>query len=464
MLTLVSWCQCKNTSTTKSAAWKSLTIWNLYDDNKIFNWQIQEFKTKYPWLEINYKKFSNPDLYYDLLVNELAEWNGPDIFTVSNKDLFRHIWKMLPLPVGKTTSPMNPQIFKDTFLDVCSNDLIKDNNVYWIPLYVDTMALYYNKQILWDHFTKWKPEDNWEWLRKQVEAMSKKDNSIEGFRLSWIALWRSDNIERATDILYLLMLQNQTDFYNPTNKKAIFADNQPKHLSWWDINPWKYSLDFYTSFAKPSYKNFSWSDRMTAQYKENSEVYPFISWKTAMIFGYSYLYEDIKSKIKQMKSDNQETIKIDDVWIIETPQIESFSTSSKRDALANYNPFFVSKTSKNPNLAWDFLIFLSSKRSLQDYYEKTNKPSSRQDLLDDQKVEPIYWTFARQATYSKTYPDLIINNNQYTYVFSDMISSINKNKNSSEQALIFGQQQVQCLIDQYYKKTDMYDVNCINMN
>jgi len=50
----------------------------------------------------------------------------------------------------------------------------------------------------------------------------------------------------------------------------------------------------------------------------------------------------------------------------------------------------VSRNSKNPSLAWDFLIHLSSKQSLIDYNEKTNKPSSRIDLLDDQKLDPIY--------------------------------------------------------------------------
>lgn len=459
---LLTWCLKKDSSNENKEPIK-IVIWNLFDDTDVLAGQIQAFKSKNPKLEIEYKKFNDPVFYEEILINELAEWNWPDIFTIKNTGLEKHKWKIEPLKVWFTDLAMNEQIYRETFLPVVSNDLIKDWNIYWVSLYADTLALYYNKSFFKDHFTTWKPSDTWSWLTKQVEQLTRKDNSIERFSLAWISMWRSDNIIRAVDILYLIMMQYWAEFYEKDTNKITFSDTQWKLLTNSDSNlPSKTALNFYTSFWKASYKNYSWNQLITSRSEEKNEIYPFVAWKTAMIFWYSYLYDDIVSKISQLKNLWKDTISKWDIAIAEVPQIEAFSDSWKRDSLASYYPLVVSKNSKNPKEAWDFLLYLTSKESLVDYYEKTSKPSSRIDLIEEQKLEPLYWVFARQAAYAKTYPNIVLDDEKYKTIFNAIIDVTVKSKQEAQEALVEWQRIIQCLLDVEIKKEKMLWVNCMD--
>ena len=435
---------------------KELTIWNLFDDTAVFEWQIQSFSSLYPWTKINYKKFSEIDFYEWLLLDQLAEWKWPDIFVIKNTDLKKWKWKLEPLFVWWTTKPMNIQIYNETFLPVVWKDLIDEWKIYWMSPYIDTLALYYNKWYFEDNFASWKPASTWNKLTKQVEQLTRSNNSIEKFALSWIAMWRSDNISRASDILYLLMMQYWTEFYNEKIWKAVFADIQwNRNISWDSQKPWEKALTLYTSFWKPLFKNYSWNKEITSRYSEKSEIYPFIYWKTAAIFWYSYLKKDLEKIISQIRSKWDETISKNDIWIIETPQVWDFSETWRRDSLVSYFPFVVSKNTKNPKLAWDFLIYLSSKESSLDYFEKTNKISSRLDLIEDQKLEKTYWVFARSASYWKSYPKFVIDSKKYDIIFKEAIQKINSNKSKPSTAISESQRKIQCLIDKE-KKWDIY--------
>ena len=219
---------------------KELTIWNLFDESSIFEWQIQSFSSLYPWVKINYKMFSDKDFYDWLLLDQLAEWKWPDIFVIKNTDLDKWKWKLEPLYVWWTDKPMNVQIYNETFLPVVWKNLIRDWKIYWMTPAIDTLALYYNKWYFEDNFASWKPAKTWNKLTKQVEQLTRSDNSIEKFKLSGIAMWRSDNIVRSCDILYLLMMQYWTQFYDEKIWKAIFADIQwNRNVSWESKKPWE---------------------------------------------------------------------------------------------------------------------------------------------------------------------------------------------------------------------------------
>lgn len=440
-----------------------IVIWNLFDNSDVFKGQLQAFRSTNSNVVVEYKKFNDPAFYEETLINELAEWNWPDIFTLKNTSIKKHKLKIEPLKIWHTNIAMSEQIYRETFLPVVSDDMIFDSKIYWVSLYTDSLALYFNKKFFKDNFTKWKPETTWAKLTKQVEKLTRKNNSIERFWLSWIAMWRSDNIVRAVDILYLLMLQYWTQFFDEENKRIIFADTQWKIKWTWESNlPAKTALNLYTSFWKSSYKNYSWNQLITSRYSEKNEMYPFITGKTAMIFWYSYLYEDMVSSISQFRSSWKDTISKADIWIAEIPQIQNYSETWKRDSLASYYPLVVSKNSKHPKEAWDLLLYLSSKESLTDYHEKTNKPSSRIDLIEDQKLEKIFWVFARQATYSKSYPPNVLDDKKYEIIFKKIIDVVVKSIKKPQKALSEWQWIIDCLSNKQIKKEKMLWVNCMN--
>jgi hypothetical protein len=63
-----------------------------------------------------------------------------------------------------------------------------------------------------------------------------------------------------------------------------------------------------------------------------------------------------------------------------------------------------------------------SKENAKYYHEKTNRPTARRDLIDDQKQEPIYGIFASQSGFAKSY--LIYDEQKYSSFFAEAISSV----------------------------------------
>ena len=466
---IFSSCRLKNPETETTIKTKQekieLTFWNLFDDSEVFRGQIQAYQSKHPHIKIKYKKFTDIQEYEQLLINEIAEGEGPDIFTIKNSWIKKHQKKITPLPIGKTAAPLNPQIFADTFFHVATKDLVIEQQIYGIPLYIDTLALYYNKQIFRDNITNTDtPGSTWPEIKKQVSVITKENNSIERFALSGIAMGRSQNILRAQDIFYSLMLEHEVDIFNTAQNRSIVANqkgvNEETNKPFF---PFLESLKLYSSFGNSKYKNYSWNELITAFAPELKEIDLFLKGKVAMIFGYSYLYEDLLSIRQQLQKQSHSVIKTEDIGITEFPQIKSFQETGKRDSLAIYFPITVSRNSKHALEAWNFIQYLSSKEALQDYHEKTKKLSSRKDLIDEQIIEPIYGVFAKQVSYAKSFPKKFpINANFLDQVFGLAIENAVKNKLTLEKITQKAQERINCQLEKSKKRGEV-DINCLDI-
>lgn len=403
-----------------------LVYYKLFDDEDVMRPLIQQYQAEHPNVSIRYRKFTDPVAYEQLIVNELAEGEGPDIFSVPNT------WF---LPNSKKTAPLSPETFspkqfEETFVSVASKDLVlrdprdSQTKVFGIPLTVDTLAVYYNKAAYEDKIpSRGRPPETWEELKDDVFQLSKKDNSFERFEVAGIAMGRADNILRATDILYLLMLQYKTTFYNSNISKAEFSKQQSSTAGGLNLNPATEALKLYTSFSLPANKNYSWNTYLADSKSPNKELETFARGKVVMIFGYSYLYEQLDAVIKDLQAKGVNTIDPKNIRIASVPQVINPKTSTeKRDAYAHYYAETVSRTSQHADVAWDFLLFLSSQENLKYYNQKTHNPTSRRDMIEDQKKDPIYGVFAEQIGYAESFP--MYDSQEYNTIFSKAIESV----------------------------------------
>lgn len=403
-----------------------LVFYSLFDNEDVYAPLIQQYTAKHPNITIKYRKFTDPVEYMNLIINELAEGQGPDIFSAPDYWFLRNVRKISPLPAAA----FSPKQFADTFVSVANDDLVLQDpadgqdKVFGIPLSVDTLALYYNKGSYNDKIpSPGRPAATWEGLKDDVFKLSKTDNSFERFQVSGISMGRSDNIARAVDILYMLLLQYKTRFYNSTLSQTAFVNQQTTNASGLLINPAAEALRLYTSFALPSNKNYSWNSYLASADSPVKEMETFAKGKVVMIFGYSYLYEQLKAEIKDLKDKGVQTIDPSDIRISAVPQVNDPATSTeKRVAYANYFAQTVARTSQHPAEAWDFLLFLSSKDNLQYYNSKTFKPTSRRDMIDDQMKDPIYGVFAEQTGYAQSLP--VYDFDRYNSIFSQAIDGV----------------------------------------
>ncbi len=392
-----------------------LVYYKLFDEEAVFAPIIQDYIAQNPNVKISYRKFVDPVEYENLIINELAEGEGPDIFSVPNTWLDKNFKKVIPADPALISA----QSFRDVFVSVAAQDLVRQppgqeqEFVYGIPLTVDTLALYYNK----DHFEdkipeRGKPAVTWEGIKEDVFKLTKQDASFERFEVAGIAMGRHDNITRAIDILYLMLLQQNIDFYDD-NGRAIFADNSKSHDA----------LDLFTSFALPANKNYSWNQFLADPNSAEKEIATFARGKVSMAVGYSFMYQQINDNIASLKQKGLDTIDPSAIRVAPIPQLTDPAVSNqKRDTFAHYQVEVVGRNSKHAAEAWKFLRFLASKENITQYSEKTKKPTSRRDMIEEQKDDPIYGVFVDQIGFAESLP--ILDPNGYNQAFTDAIEAV----------------------------------------
>ena len=217
-------------------------------------------------------------------------------------------------------------------------------------------------------------------FQQTVKKLTKQDSQGNIIQ-SGVALGGSTNIERFSDILSVLMMQNGATMMNDSG--AVLFNTIPQSMADSDYNPGFMALNFYTDFANPVKEVYSWNNTM-----ENS-INAFASGKVAMILGYSYHLETIESLAPKLN-----------FFVSPLPQIEG---SAAPINFANYWVEVVSKKSKYVNEAWDFVQFLASADQVSSYLKKTNKPAALRSLIAKQKDDETIGIFANQAFTAKSW-------------------------------------------------------------
>ncbi len=393
----------------------TLTFYGLFDNEDLYAPIIKAFETENKTVSIIYKKFTDPESYLTLIVNELAEGKGPDIFMLHNTWFPDNYKKLKASP----STIVTPETFRTAFVQVAADDMIipDANNVeqvYGAPIYVDTLALYYNQDQLNDAVPeRGKPASTWDGIVSDVTKLNKQDNSYERFKRSGIAMGRSDNILRSFDILMLLFLQNKVNFYTSDLRNVDF-ENDTNAVT---------ALDLYSSFGLPSKSNYSWNKYISDADSSEKEITTFAKGKVSMIFGYSYTYEDILNEISRLKALGEETIDVNSIQIQEVPQMfEPSASAETRKTYASYFAPVVARTSANSDMAWKFIATMVSETNQIYLNENTHRPSGRRSLIASQSEDPIYGAFADQVGYAQSIP--MYNFYKYKTVFLNAISEI----------------------------------------
>jgi multiple sugar transport system substrate-binding protein len=349
-----------------------LIWWKTFETSE----NLQDLVNEYQQLHKNVKiTFVKKDIagFEKELIESLAAGNGPDIFSIHNDWLPKHADKISAMP----TSMMSIKQFKDAFVDVAFADFVKEDKIYSLPLSVDVLAMYYNKDLL-NSASIYEVPKTWPDLVKIVSKLTTQTRPGV-FDRSAVAMGTGGNINRAVDILTLLMLQNGTEFYNSDLRSCTIGDNADGQANY---NPGVSALEFYTQFANPAKTVYNWNSK-----SENS-IDAFTQGKLAFMFGYAYLIPTIKAKAPNLNWD-----------LAPVPQP---AEDVLKVNIANYWGESVSRNAKYPALAWDFLNFATQKQNLQKYYAKHNLPSSRKDILATQAQDTEIGVFADNALTAKS--------------------------------------------------------------
>lgn len=406
----------------------NLVYYKLYESDQSLNPIFKEFQKQYPHINIIYKNFTDPTVYYDTILNEIAEGRGPDIMSVHNTWVLPNVGKLTAAP----TSLVSPDDYRSIFVKQAASDNIASIDgqeyVFGIPFSTDNLALYYNQKQFEQVLPEFgKPANTWNTLIPQINRLSivEDDNSI---RKSGLALGRGQNILRSHDIFYNFLLQTNQSLYNSSFTSANLT--QSKEI--------QDSLDFITSFTDPTSQNYSWDNQISDPNSAEKELASFIQGDTTMVIGYSYLYKELVNLIDTYQRKGIETIDPSDIKISTLPQVDTENPV----VYSNYFTEVVSRNSQHPVEAWTLIGFMSSKQNLTNYYNQNFKPTSRRDLIPTQSTNRIYKPFIDQIGYTSSFP--IFDEEKQKQIIKNLIDTYNQS--SPTQSLQEANNQINNLI------------------
>src|SRR3989338_1807882 len=167
---LTSGAICRNSGQQPDAF--TLTYWTVYTDSANITAVVDAFQAKYPYIDIEVKTFRLEE-YEDKLIEGWAEGDGPDIFSLPNSHIGAFTDLILPIPAALSMTSVTTQeslgrketvIEKESirgisapqvnslFPQVVYDDVVKADvdgaQVYGLPITLDTLVLYYNKDLL----------------------------------------------------------------------------------------------------------------------------------------------------------------------------------------------------------------------------------------------------------------------------------------------------------------------------
>lgn len=395
----------------------TLTIWKPFVESDKMNTIISAYKKQKPNVTIEYTK-KNIENYEEELKDALASGQGPDIFSINNSWLPQYLNKVEPAPEKLYTL----KEYRDAFVDVVSNDFVRDNKIYGTALWVDSLGLYYNKDLLGTAGIATPPK-TWDELARDARMITSQ-NEDGYFDRSGVAIGTSSNVNRSVDIVYLMMLQAGVIPWSSDGRSPRFAGSIQRAGQ--SVNPGAEALEFYTSFANPSTANYNWN------LESDYSVDAFANGRAGFLYGYSYTRSQIDSKNPNLNYD-----------VAPVPQ---YDPGQPNVNFASYFGEVVSKQSEQKEAAWDFLKFATSKKTLDAYYAKDKQPSSRRDLIELQTQDLEIGVFAHANLTAKSF--FKYNEPKFDAIFEDLIDNILLGGQSITSALSKAQSQANNLVQQ----------------
>lgn len=329
----------KSKKTPTSSGPVSLTYWGLFEPNSVFQQVIADYETANPSVKIGYQQQSGLKEYRDRLTNAIGKEGGPDIFRIhlSWVPMFTDNLSVIPSSIYSTSD------FEKDYYPSAISALKTPKGLVGLPVYFDSLALFYNEDLF--RAAGQNPPSTWEDLIKTACTLTVRDQTTGRIKTGGVALGSPANVDHWSDILGLMLLQNDAD-------PAI-----PDACNDQGVCPGKDALTFFTSFIKNSacrnsegaFLGSSWSDLLP------TSTYAFATSQVAMYFAPSWRVFDLKNLNPNLNFK-----------IVPVPQL----TNEVKDkvAWATYWVESVSGNSTNPTEAWKFLKYLSSREVLEKLY------------------------------------------------------------------------------------------------
>lgn len=310
-------------------------------------------------VRINYEQLDKYN-YQTILLDRQLNKKSPNIFMIFNSWLPRYQQRVVEMP----ESYMTMDQFDRHFPEVAKNDLTLDGKIYSLPMYIDTLGLYYNRDILYNSGYA-TPPATWKQFAEYVEKLT-KEKGDGTFERMGAAIGGSDIVNRSQDIVMLMVMQNNVNAEKSRNPISFRTPEAQR------------AVKFYTDFADPSNRVYTWN------YDDRTySIDAFTQGRAAMSINYSYEIANLDSKtggtlkyatapIPQQYEDRK--INYASYW---APVVAKDADCVKESGV----------TVSCSDIAWDFVSFAAQAQNARFYLEATGRPAANLILASEQAGE-----------------------------------------------------------------------------
>jgi len=316
-----------------------LIYWGLWEPSAVMQPLIDEYESAHEGVTILYSQqtYTNYEsrLYTRLQQATTSSEPAPDIFRIHNTWIPKYYKYLYALP----STVMTKEEYATTFYPTATADLTaKDGYIYAMPLEIDGLTIFYNKQLLTAAGVTTPPTD-WDSFVELAQKLTKK-SSAGKITQAGLAMGTSKNVSHAAEILSFLILEQGIDIIDETKMTVTLNTTKVESI-----------MDTYVSFAQGT--TSTWDSSL------GTDIDMFSQGKLAMLIAPSWR----AFEIVQM-----------------APTIE-FGIASLPQLSANQDPVYystywaeaVGKNSTNPKIAWDFVAFLAQKEQQKTMYSNAAK-------------------------------------------------------------------------------------------
>jgi multiple sugar transport system substrate-binding protein len=322
----------------------TIKMWGI-DDYTSFDLAKKGFTKEFPGVEISYTQVPEKD-YEQTLIDALAAGTGPDIFMLRSDWQKKHGNKIIPAPADLISATR----FAELFPQVATQDFVSNGLVYASPLFIDTLALYYNKDIF-DRKNIALPPSTWDSFKTVVSRGVTA--SFGGY---------APLVARSGDIMNALLMQANADLSLQNKSFVRFADT-----------PGETAVGIYTSIKAPTSETYS----------------GFSNGTLGMIIDYQSVRSSIKASNPGLNFS-----------VAPLPQINSNSSVVP----ARYYGLAVSNKSEVQALAWEFISYMTTNISASEgYLTVSGHPPALRGLIQSYSNNAENGVFASQALIARSW-------------------------------------------------------------
>ncbi len=326
-----------------------LQWWGAFMDPSEVQPLLDEYNTENPNVTIEYANKIPADtasddaaLTYKTELDRILKANDPvqipDIFSVSSTwagDYERYV---------KSSTSYDSETFNNTFYEVVGQDFAHNGTINGVPLWLDTLAVVYNKDILASKAVLNVPTD-WPSFKSLAQNLTTKEKNT--IKVAGFAGGLSSNVSYSFDVLNVLLFQNGVSVTDSKDVPTFAEDTDSVS-----------AFQFYKDFANSS--TGTWSRDI----KNDSAA--FLEGNVAMIIVPSYRLREI------LYYNEQYGLNLN-IGVAQLPQLQG-----QDQAVINWPEYWgnmVALNRPNSTEAWKFLQWITQSDKLKELSDniKTNE-------------------------------------------------------------------------------------------